>query len=440
MLDTLGSKLKDTLGKISKSLFVDEKLLDEVVRDIQRAMLQADVNVQLVLSLTKKIKERAKKEESGLNKKEQLVTIIYEELVSFFGTKKELSFQTETTRIMLVGLYGSGKTTTTGKLASYYKKRGKKVAVVGLDVHRPAAMQQLEQVAKQADVDCYISPGEKDPIAIWKSLENKVDNYDVVFIDTAGRDALSSELIKEIEEVTEAIQPQEKLLVISGDIGQAAQKQAQQFHDSCGITGVIVTKMDGTAKGGGALTACAITESPILFVGVGEKLDALETFNPEGFVSRLLGMGDIEALLEKAKTAIKEEDAEDLSAKFMKGDFDLTDLHQQMQALKKMGSMSKMMEMIPGMGKLKMPKEMLDVQEEKMEKWKYIISSCTEEEKKNPDVMSGSRVERIAKGSGTTTHEVRDLLKHYKQSKKMMKKFGGSEKKMEKMMKKFGGM
>jgi len=442
VLDKLGSNLRNVLNKITNSMFVDEKLINEIVKEIQRALLQSDVNVHLVLKLTKIIKDRALKEQmSGLNKKETLIKIVYEELVKFLGEeKKEIVFDSKPTKIMLVGLFGSGKTTTAGKLAKYYSKRGKKIALVGLDVWRPAAMDQLKQNAENVKVDYYIDKDEKDPVKIWSRFKEQESKYDLIIIDTAGRDALSDELIEEIEQVTEAVSPQEKLLVISADIGQTANVQAKQFHDSCGITGVIITKMEGTAKGGGALTACAVTGSPIKFIGVGEKMDDLETFNPQGFVSRLLGMGDIGALLEKAQEAIDEEDAMDLSKKLLKGEFNLIDLYSQMKTMNKMGSFSKIMEMIPGMSKLKIPKELLEGQQDKMESWRFIMDSCTKDELENPDIFNSSRVERVANGSGRDIQEVRDLLKHYKKSKKMIKQFGGSEKKMQQMMKKLGGM
>ncbi len=442
MLDKLSESLKNTLSKIAKSMFVDEKLINELVKDIQRALLQSDVNVKLVFDLTKKIKERAldEKAPTGLAKREQLVNIVYEELVRFLGEDKaEIVIGKEKPfKIMMVGLFGSGKTTTTGKLAKYYSKRGFKVAVVGLDVHRPAAMSQLEQVAKVAKVSFFIEKGEKDAVKIWKKHESELNKFDIVIVDTAGRDALSDDLIKEIESVNSIIKPQERLLVISADIGQAAQKQAQQFHDSVSITGVITTKMDGTAKAGGALSACAVTSAPIKFIGVGEKVDDLEVFNPKGFVSRLLGMGDLEALLEKAKEAVSEEEAKDLSKKLLKGEFSLIDLYEQMEAMKKMGPLSKVMEMIPGMGQLKIPKEALNVQQEKLTSWRYIMDSCTEEELEDPDSINIHRIERIAKGSGRSVSDVRELLKQYKQSKKLMKMFKGKD--PEKMMKKMGGM
>jgi len=436
VLEKLGSSLKETLKKIAKSIFVDEKLINELVKDIQRALLQADVNVQLVFDLTKKIKDRALKEEAhGLSKKEHLIKIVYDELVNFLGGKGEkIEIKKKPTKMMLVGLFGSGKTTTAGKLARFYKKRGHKVALIGLDVHRPAAMDQIEQIANQADVPVFLDKKEKDPLKIWNENKDKYNQYDLLIIDTAGRDALSKDLIEEIEILNKQIKPDENLLIISADIGQAAQKQAEQFHKSCGITGVIATKMDGTAKAGGALSACSVTKAPIKFIGVGEKLNDFETFNPEGFVSRLLGMGDLEALLEKAQEAMPE-DAEDLGKRFLKGDFNLIDLYEQMRAMKKMGSLSKLMEMIPGFSQLQLPKEMLDVQEDKLEKWKYAMNSMSKEELENPELIDSSRIDRISKGSAVPASEIRGLVKQYRQGKKMVKSMAG--KGVEKMMKKF---
>src|SRR3989344_3243315 len=287
VLEKLSESLKGTLSKIAGALFVDEKLINELVKDIQKALLQADVNVALVLDLSKKIKERALKDElpPGLTKKEHLIHIVYEELVKFLGgEKQELNVESKhPARIMLVGLFGSGKTTTAGKLAKYFIKRGKKVALVGLDVYRPAAMDQLMQVGKAINVPVFTDKKVNDPYKIFKSFENELNKFDLIIVDTAGRDALSQNLIAELKTINQLIKPDENLLIISADIGQAAQKQAQTFHETCAITGVIVTKMDGNAKGGGALSACAITKAPIKFIGVGEKVDDLEQFNPKGF-------------------------------------------------------------------------------------------------------------------------------------------------------------
>ena len=443
VLEKLGDSLKNTLQKIAKSMIVDEKLINELVKDIQRALLQSDVNVKLVFELTKNIKERALKEEiKKLSKKEHLINIVYEELVVLLGKeghkleiKKKKPF-----KIMMVGLFGNGKTTTAGKLGKYLQKRGLKVALIGLDVHRPAAMAQIEQTAKKIKAPVFLDKKEKDPVKIYKKYEQEYSKYDVLLIDTAGRDALSKDLIKELNNLNKLIKPDESLLIIGADVGQAAEAQAKAFHDSCNITGVIITKLDGTAKGGGALIACAVTKAPVKFIGVGEKVDDLEEFNPKGFVGRLLGMGDLEALLEKAKDAISEEEAKDLGKKFLKGEFSLIDLYQQMQSMSKMGPLSKIMELVPGMGQMKIPKDMLKVQESKLKKWRFVMDSMTKEELEDPETISGSRAERIAKGSGTTVREVRELIKQYKQSKKLMKGFKGSEKDMNKMMQKMQNM
>jgi len=440
VLEKLGDSLKNTLGKITKSVFIDEKLINELVKDIQRALLQSDTNVQLVFDLSKKIKERAKEAApAGVTKREQLIKIVYEELTNFLGKETfDIKIEKKPTQIMLVGLFGSGKTTTAGKLAKFYKKRGYKIAVMQTDTWRPAAYEQLQQIAKQVGVDFLGIKKEKDPVTIYLSFEKKLKDYDLVLIDTAGRDALSDELIEELNAINGAVKADERLLVISADIGQAAQKQAQAFHDTCNVTGVIVTKLEGTAKGGGALSACAVTNSPIKFIGVGEKIDDLEVFHPQRFVGRMIGMGDLESLLEKAKEVITEEDAKDMQDKFLKGDFNLVDLYTQMKSMKKMGSLKKIMEMIPGMGSMKLPKEMLDVQEEKLERWKFAMDSMNQAELEDPTIMSASRIDRVAVGSGLKVGEVRELLKQYRQSKKVMKMFKG-EQDMNKLMKKVGG-
>lgn len=439
VLDKLGSALRKTLKKIAGAGFVDKQLVEELIRDLQRSLLAADVNVKHVFELTKNIKTRALDEKPpvSITQKEYLVKIVYEELVQFLGgEKKQLSLGKQG-KIMFVGLFGSGKTTTAAKLAHYYQKRGKKVGLVGLDVWRPAAAQQLEQLGKQINVDVFVDKKEKDPSKIYKKFEKEYKNYDLLIFDTAGRDALNDELIKEIKAINKLVKADERLLVLNADIGQAAEKQAQTFHDSVNVSGVIVSKMDGTAKAGGALSACVVSGAPIVFIGVGEKVDDVEEFNPSGFVGRLLGMGDLEALLEKAKEAIDEEQAEDLGKKFLKGEFNFLDLYEQMVAMKKMGPLNKVLDMIPGMGNIGIPKDMLEGQEGKMDKWKFILQSMTKKELEDPDTLTTSRIERIAKGSGCTTKEVRELLKQYKQTKKLMKTMKGKD--PSKLLKKFKG-
>jgi len=442
VLDKLGEGLRNTLEKIKNSLFVDEKLINELVKDIQRSLLQSDVNVKLVFELTKRIKDRALKDDvpKNLSKKDYLVKVVYEELVKFLGGDgAKININKKPFYIMLVGLFGSGKTTTSGKLAKYYQKRGYKVGLISTDTWRPAAYEQLQQLSQKVGVDFFGIKGEKDPVKIFKTYQEELKKYDIVLIDTAGRDALNEELIEELNKIRSIVKADENLLVISADIGQAAEKQAKAFHDTCGVTGVIITKLDGTAKGGGALTACAVTGSPVKFIGIGEKIDALEEFKPEGFVGRILGMGDLEALLEKVNEAITADEAKDLGKKFLKGEFNLIDLYEQMQTMKKMGPLTKVMELIPGMNTAKIPKEMLENQQVKLEKWKYAMQSMTREELEDAEIIDASRADRIAKGSGLSAGEVRELVKQYKQSKKLMKMLKGNDKNMEKMMKSMQG-
>lgn len=446
VLEKLGDSLRNTLKRISSSMFVDDKLINELIKDLQRALLHSDVNVKLVFELTNRIKDRIKNEQTpgSLSKKDHLTHIVYEELARFLGADaKPLDTSGEPYIVMLVGLFGNGKTTTAAKLGKYFQKRGRKVALLSTDTWRPAAFAQLEQLGKQIGVTVFGDPKEKDPVKIYAKFKDQLKDFNVVIVDTAGRDALNDELVDEIKGIRAAVAAHDVFLVMSGDIGQAAQRQAEVFHETCNVTGVIITKLDGTAKGGGALAACAITGAPVRFIGVGEKPDAFEQFKPTNFVGRLLGMGDLEALLEKTSDALSEDQAMDLSKRLLKGDFTLIDLYEQMQAVKKMGPLSKVMELIPGFSSAQIPKEALQGQQEKMEVWRHAMGSCTKEELENPDVISGSRIERIAQGSGTSVQDVRELIKQYKQGKKMMKMLkgaGGNEKQMQKMMKRMGGM
>ena len=442
VLEKLSSGLRSTIDKVRSALFVDDTLVGEIVKDIQRSLLSADVNVKLVFELTERIKTRIKSEPTptSLSKKDHVVSIIYSELVAFVGdAKRELDTSRSPSFIMLVGLFGSGKTTTAGKLARYYKNRGFKVAAVQTDTWRPAAFEQLRTLCSQAGVDFYGIEGEKDPVAIFERFADRYDRYDVVIVDSAGRDALSDDLIDEISRMRKRVDPTESLLVISADLGQSAQKQAETFNEAVNVTGVIITKMDGTARAGGALSACAKAQAPVVFIGTGERIADLESFDPKGFIGRLLGMGDLSGLLERAQEAFTEEEAMDMSERLMSGEFTLEDLYEQMASVRKMGSFSKVLEMVPGMGQLKLPKEALDVQEQQLDKWRYIIDSMTPYEREHPDVVSVSRIERISNGSGTEYADVRGLLKQYKQAKKMSKMLkGGSEKKIEKLMRRMG--
>ena len=447
VLDKLGSTLKGGIKKISNAIFVDKKLIDGIVKDIQKSLIEADVNIELVFALSQKIKKLAYDETiKGIDKKEQLVKLIHDEINLLLGEKKELKLPKQAS-IMFLGLYGSGKTTTISKLGLYYSKRGKKVAFLGLDTQRPAAMDQLEQMAEKVKLPAFVDKKEKDPIKIIKKYKKDLDKYNLILIDTAGRDGLNKELIKEIKKLDKELKPSFRILVMPADIGQSAKTQSDEFQSALSIDGVIITRMDGTSKAGGALTACAETKAPVFFIGVGEQVHEIETFDPEKFIQRLLGLGDLEALLEHVKSATDEKQQQRIEERMKEGKFTLLDLYGQLEQMNKMGSMDKLVGMIPGMSAAKVPKGMLEKQEAKMKHWKDSISSMTEEEIENPEILEKqtSRIQRVAKGSGTTTTEIRELLKQYKMIKEMMgMQTGLAEGKidqmmMQKMAKKFRG-
>ena len=441
VLDRLSDSLKNALKKLTSGK-VDKEAVEKLTEEIKKSLISADVSIKLSKEISEKIQKRALKEKvaGGLTAKEHTLNIVYEELTSLLGDKfEEINTETKPTKLMLVGLFGAGKTTTAGKLAKFYKKRGKKIALVQTDTWRPAAYAQLKQLSEALKVDFYGDPKETNPAKIYKSFEKDLEKYELIIVDTAGRDALNSELTDEIKAIDKSVSAQEKLLVLSGDIGQAAEKIAESFHDSVGVTGVIITKLDGTAKGGGSISAAAVTDAKVKFIGIGEKLDALEEFKPKNFVSRLLGMGDLETLLEKAKDAIDSETAEKTAKNIMKGEMSFNDLYQQMEALQKMGPLGQVANMIPGMGKMNIPKSALKEQEEKMKVWKYLMDSMTNKEKDNPSLINESRIERITIGSGRDLEEMRDLVKQYKHMKKMMKAISGQSRKMKRMQKLRGG-
>ena len=452
MLETLSSALKKGFNKIAGAVFIDKKTIETVVKDLQRALIQADVNVHLVKELGDKIKKAAEDEKiKGIERKEHLIKILHDEILNLLGNeKKELEIKKgNKTKIMLIGLYGAGKTTTIAKLASYYQKRGLKVAMLGLDVHRPAATDQLEQLGKQAKIQVFTDKNEKNPIKIYNTYKDKLEKFDLIIIDTAGRHSLDKELVSEIKTLTKTIKPDYKLLTIQADIGQAAKQQASEFQKAADINGVLITRMDSTAKAGGALTACNETKAPVYFIGTGEKINDIESFNPKSFISRLLGLGDLEGLLEKVKSATDEKSQKKLKEKLEKGSFNLRDLQEQLKSMSGMGSLSKIAEMIPGLGKAKIPDNLLGTQEDKMKKWQHAIDSMTEEEINNPELLEKqtSRLSRIAKGSGTSTSDIRQLIKQYKLLKEMteggnMENFdpsqGLNQKQMMKLARKFG--
>lgn len=451
MLEKLGEVLRKATNRIANAIFLDKNVLDLIIRDLQRAMIEADVNVSLVKELSEKIKKAALDERvKEIDKKEHVIKILHDELLKILGEEKKLKLQKGQNRIMLLGLYGAGKTTTVAKLGNYFAKRGNKAVLLGLDVHRPAASEQLKQLAEKNKLNFLIDAKEKNPIKIWKNFEKEIKKYDVVIIDTAGRHTLDDDLIKEIKALSKEISPTESILVMPADIGQAAKKQAQEFTEAVKISGVIITRMDSTAKGGGALTACAETKSGVYFITTGEKINDIEEFNPKAFLSRLLGMGDLESLIEKIKSITHEDKREEMQKKIESGKIGLEDVVEQVKSMNALGGFEKIKSMIPGFAKVqdKIPENMLESQQEKISKWEHILKSMTKEEKENPEVLEKqtSRIARIAKGAGVNTSDVRSLLKQYKMLNEMVKSgaasgdiSGGlSQKQMQKMLKKFG--
>lgn len=431
--------IKEGLKKLITSGFASDKLINDVLKEIQKAMLQSDVDVKLVFEFTKDIKEKIKQEKGkGLTKREKVVSIIYDSLVELLGKEgHKLEIDKKPFKILLVGLFGSGKTTTSAKIAKFFQKRGYKIALLALDTFRPAAIEQLEQLGKQIHIPVFSSK-EKNPAKIIKQYESEMSKYDIIISDSAGRDALDTGLQKEISNIKDELRPHEILLVVPADLGQNARIQAEKFHALLNVTGLILTKTEGTAKAGGALISCAVTDADVKFLGTGEKIEDLEEFDPKRYVSRLLGMGDLETLLDKAKESMDTDKAEKIGKKILKGDFTLIDLYQQLESMNKMGPLSKVINMIPGFGMAKMPKDLLKVQEGNLKKFKHIMNSMTKEELENPNTVNASRAERIANGSGTDVKTVRTLIAQYNKIKKMMKGFGG--RKMKKLMKQFGNI
>ena len=416
MLKGLSDKLRESLEKIARLGIVDKEAVDALVKDIQRALISGDVDVQLVFSLSEKIKARAfEKIPEGLTRKEHVIKAVYEELSRILGEKKS-EIPLNKKRILLAGLFGSGKTSSAAKLARFYQKKGLKPALVCCDTVRPAAYEQLEQLAKRIDVPFYGEKGKTSDDVLRNALSRI--KSDVIIVDSSGRNALDKDLIDEIKKLNNILQPDEKILVIPADIGQAAKAQAKAFHEALGITDVLVTKLDATAKGGGALTACYETGAKVKFIAIGESPEDLETYDPQRFVARLIGFPDLETLLEKARSVIDEKKAE----KIVRGDFNLEDFYSQIEGMQKMGPLSGVLDMM-GLGKLggKMPGG-FDVQEAKMKKWKFIMQSMTAEEKADPSIVNASRISRIASGSGTHESDVREFLASYEKTKKMIKK------------------
>jgi len=425
VLDRLGSSLNDALKKIFRAPVMDEKTVKELVRDIQRALLQADVNVKLVLEVSKRIEERALKEKvpPGVSRREHIVKVVYEELTRFLG-EKPASLKIEPGKrkiLMLVGIQGSGKTTASGKLAKHFQKRGLKTALVCTDTYRPGAYDQLKQLAGRANIPVYGEPKEKKSEKIALRGLKQFKDYDLVIVDTAGRHKEEKGLIAEMKRLEKAIKPDEAILVIDGTIGQQAAVQARALHEATPIGSILVSKLDGSARGGGALSAVAAIGAPIKFISAGEKLGDIEPFIPSRFVGRLLGMGDLQSLVDKVREAEVKVPEKKVRA-FLSGKFTLMDMYEQFESMKKMGPLKHLLKMIPGMS-YNIPDEQMNMAEDALKKWRVIIQSMTPKEREKPKILSSSRIRRVARGSGTTEKEVKQLLTQYNQMRKMMKTF-----------------
>jgi len=453
MLDNLRTGLRSALKKIVGASDINEELIDSLSKDIQRSLLQSDVNVRQVLSITKNLKERALNEQppKGLTKKDHIITILYNEISSLLGytgthiihidkttsiPEDSFNFQPGKKNIILMlGIQGSGKTTCTVKIARWLTRHGYKVAIIGADTWRPGALTQLKMNSIKIKVEVYGEEENKDPISIVKrGLEYyKSQDYDVIVIDTAGRHKEESALLEEMNEMNKVTNPALVLLVIDGTIGQQAYSQAKAFHDTAPIGGIVITKLDGTAKGGGALAASAVTGAKIFFIGTGERIDDLELFSPTRFVGRLLGMGDIKALLDMAKKLEIEAD-ETQAKRLLGGKMTIEDFYSQMENVNKMGFRN-VIENLPGLSGM-VKDDQLEVLQGKIEKWRFIIQSMTKAEKKDPNMINDARRKRISRGSGITEHEVKDMINQYNNSKTMMKQAKGRQ--MHGMLRRFG--
>ncbi len=434
--ENLSSKLQDVFNRLKGKGKLTESDVKTAMREVKLALLEADVNFKIVKDFIKNVTEKAVGEQvlQGLNPGQQVVKIVNDELVALMGSSQsKLTFSSKSPTIyMMVGLQGAGKTTTTGKLAGQLRKQGKHPLLVACDVYRPAAIKQLQVVGSTYNIPVF-DMGQGDPVEIAKKgIEHAGANgNDIAIIDTAGRLHINEELMDELVNIKNEVRPQEILLVIDAMTGQDAVNVAESFNSKLGIDGVIVTKLDGDTRGGAALSVCAVTGKPIKYVGMGEKMEDLEPFYPERMASRILGMGDVLSLIEKAQQVYDDNAAKELEQKMRSQDFDFEDFLNQINQVKKMGPLKDLIKMIPGANSLKM--DDMDIDDSATKGVEAIIQSMTKEERKNPDILNGSRKKRIAKGSGRTIQEVNQLLKQFDEMKKMMKMFGDMSKGKRKM-------
>lgn len=433
MFESLGDRLQNAVSKIKGYGKITEDNISEMMREIRLALLEADVNYQVVKEFTNNVKEKALGEEvkRSIKPGDMFVKILNDELTELLGgEEKPLNLKGNPATLMLVGLQGSGKTTTIGKLANYLrKKHAKKPLLVAGDVYRPAAIDQLKQLGKQLNIEVY-EEGKNNPVEIAKNAINyaKENKYDYVLIDTAGRLHVDEELMEELENIRKEVSPDEILLVIDAMMGQDAINVITGFNDKLPLTGVILTKLDGDTRGGVALSVRHLTNVPIKFIGVSEKLDGLDSFDPKRMAGRILGMGDIVSLVEKATEAIDEKEAEKAAKKMQSGKFDLEDFLNQMKQIKKLGPLENLIKLIPGASKMGLNN--INIDPKQMAHIEAIILSMTPAERRNPDIIKASRKTRIAKGCGLSVQEVNKLLTQFDQMKKMMKQFTNGKLKM----------
>ncbi len=441
MFDSLAEKIQSTIERIGKKSRIDEETLKKGLREIKLALLEADVNYRVVSDFIKDIQEKALglKVTKGVTAAQQLVKIVHDELVKALGGETaELELKSKPAVILLIGLQGSGKTTTAAKLANHLKKQGKKVLMTSADVYRPAAMLQLKRLGDQIGVPVFLMESEKDAVKIAEEALKKAkdENYDVLIVDTAGRLHIDEELLEEARRIREATSPDETLFVIDSMTGQEAVNIANAFNDAVGMTGIILTKLDSDARGGVALSVKGVTGKPIKFAGTGEKIDDFEPFYPDRVASRILGMGDIVSLVEKAQEVIDEREALSMQEKLLSGEFTLEDFRQQLKMIQRLGPLHQILRMIPGLGSQKILKQLQQaIDDKKLKRIEAIINSMTPEERRNHAIINASRKRRIARGSGTSVKEVDALLKQFVQAKMAMKQM----KKMQKKMAKKGG-
>ena len=436
----LSDKLQGVFKKLKSKGILSENDINDAMREVKLALLEADVNFKVVKEFVDAVKEKSMGKEvlESLTPAQQMIKIVNDQLTELMGgSNSKLTYSPRGfTTYLMVGLQGTGKTTTSGKLAAYLKKEGKKPILVAADVYRPAAIDQLEIVGKQVDVPVFTLKDSKDPVKIAKAAlkEAELKGFNVMIVDTAGRLQMDQDLMEELSEIKKAVKPQEILLVVDALTGQDAVNAAEGFNSKLGIDGIIMTKMDGDSRGGAALSTKRVTGKPIKFIGVNEKLDGLEAFHPQRMASRILGMGDMLSLIEKAQENYDDEKAAEQERKIRKNEFTLEDFLEQMAQVKQMGGLSKIMDLLPGMNKNANKNFDIDEGEKEFSQMEAVILSMTFEERKDPKVLNSSRRKRIAAGSGQPVSRVNTLIKRYEETKKMMKQFSGG-----KMNKKFKG-